>query len=310
MAHFTKTRVGGWISLSTLLSTEMADIDNKTFAAVNGDAGGTWAPSGTGGIVIGGNGLTLATSVVFGASSTTVFTSGASVAGTINPASQLVFTGTNGVAFSSSLLEMIGGSALRLDTGSSISALAGSNINVFGTHTIEGTGFLNVLSGGFLSLQSGSFISMLGTAAMSFAATATLTFTAGATVAGAFTRTAGETRSGNGAFTAERFAVLTDLDQTIHGEQHDVLRIPNAVGSGRVYTLATSPTPPTGHKVRFFRRGNTTNQAQIADDSPTQVCAISAGSPGQAWCDIMWDGSEWTTVAFGTVGTAAVIPQQ
>lgn len=56
MAHFAYTRAGGvWNALTVLTSAEMADLDAKTFAAINGDAGGTWAPSDP--IIIGGDGL-------------------------------------------------------------------------------------------------------------------------------------------------------------------------------------------------------------------------------------------------------------
>jgi len=59
MAHFAKTRVS-WGFLTALLSSEMAAIDVKTYKAVNGDEGGTWAP--TSAIEIGGGaggGLTI-----------------------------------------------------------------------------------------------------------------------------------------------------------------------------------------------------------------------------------------------------------
>lgn len=56
MSHFSFTRPGGvWSSFSDLLSGEMADIDAKTFKAINGDDGGTWAPSSV--ITVGGQGL-------------------------------------------------------------------------------------------------------------------------------------------------------------------------------------------------------------------------------------------------------------
>lgn len=58
MAHFTYTRSGGSWSTIPVSYAEMADLDAKTFKAVNGDDGGTWAPASA--IVIGGAGLTVA----------------------------------------------------------------------------------------------------------------------------------------------------------------------------------------------------------------------------------------------------------
>jgi hypothetical protein len=58
LAHNSYTRAGGvWNDLTVLLNTELESIDLKTFTAVNGDDGGTWAP--TSAIVIGGSGLSL-----------------------------------------------------------------------------------------------------------------------------------------------------------------------------------------------------------------------------------------------------------
>lgn len=57
MAHFTYTRSGGvWNTLPVAYS-ELAELDAKTYKAINGDEGGTWAPSSA--IVIGGSGLTV-----------------------------------------------------------------------------------------------------------------------------------------------------------------------------------------------------------------------------------------------------------
>lgn len=56
MSHFDYTRPAGvWGGFVPVLASEFADLDRKTFKAINGDEGGTWAPTSP--IAIGGAGL-------------------------------------------------------------------------------------------------------------------------------------------------------------------------------------------------------------------------------------------------------------
>lgn len=58
MSHFAYTRPGGtWSAFSALFSADMASLDQKTFKSINGDDGGTWAPSSP--ITIGGSGINI-----------------------------------------------------------------------------------------------------------------------------------------------------------------------------------------------------------------------------------------------------------
>ena len=58
MAHFDYTRPGGiWSGSDDFLTAEIEDLDSKTERAINGDEGGTWAPTDV--ITIGGDGLTV-----------------------------------------------------------------------------------------------------------------------------------------------------------------------------------------------------------------------------------------------------------
>lgn len=65
MAHFTRTRADltAWTATSTVDDTEFNDLDEKTFKAINGDEGGTWAPSSV--IEIGGSGLLMSALATF-----------------------------------------------------------------------------------------------------------------------------------------------------------------------------------------------------------------------------------------------------
>lgn len=56
MAHLVRVRSPGtWLSLSTLLASEMESLDAQLYKAINGDGGGVWAPSAI--IEIGGLGI-------------------------------------------------------------------------------------------------------------------------------------------------------------------------------------------------------------------------------------------------------------
>jgi hypothetical protein len=83
MAHFTRVRTTGMWTVSVLDPTELEKFDANQFAAINGDAGGTWAPSAV--ITIGGSGIALtgvasfAANVSFGASSNVGFDPGTGV---------------------------------------------------------------------------------------------------------------------------------------------------------------------------------------------------------------------------------------
>lgn len=77
MAHFTYVRASGMWTVSVLLASEMATFDAHQYAAINGDAGGTWAPSSI--IYIGGQGITLTGQLTCAAASAVTFTAGAGV---------------------------------------------------------------------------------------------------------------------------------------------------------------------------------------------------------------------------------------
>src|SRR5690348_4618315 len=58
MGHFDFTRPGGvWSGSAIVATSDMEDLDSKTERAINGDEGGTWAPTSP--IVIGGSGAEL-----------------------------------------------------------------------------------------------------------------------------------------------------------------------------------------------------------------------------------------------------------
>src|SRR5262245_41008030 len=56
MSHHTRIRpIGMWTDFSVLLASEMAAFDDHQYNSINGDDGGTWAPSSP--ITVGGSGM-------------------------------------------------------------------------------------------------------------------------------------------------------------------------------------------------------------------------------------------------------------
>ncbi len=133
MSHFNLTR-STWVVGTALLAGELASLDAKTFAAINGDSGGSWAPSSV--ITIGGAGVT---SKFVGVS-------------TVESAGQLSFLSGTSALFQS-------GATLQANAGSTMSfagqfyLTAGSNTDVFGDIALRSTGTLTTAAGSALTVN-------------------------------------------------------------------------------------------------------------------------------------------------------------
>jgi len=128
MSHFSLTRAT-WVTGTDLLAGEMASLDAKTFAALNGDGGGSYSPSSV--ITIGGQGLTSK------------------------------FVGINNI-FSGAEFHWKSGSYLFLESGAFLQTDAGSAVTASGQITLSFTsntdayGPIHVKSGGSIIAEAGS----------------------------------------------------------------------------------------------------------------------------------------------------------
>lgn len=115
MGHFVNVRPGAdWTGPATVTPTEMGLVDAQGKAAINGDGGGTWAPSLV--ITIGGLGLTV--------SGPFTFTD-------LNGASTIASGGSITVA---------SGGDIILNSGAILAGSAGSTIGTSGTLEVNSTG--------------------------------------------------------------------------------------------------------------------------------------------------------------------------
>lgn len=187
MAHHTRVRAPGlWTDFSVLLAAEMEEFDEDQYNSVNGDDGGTWAPSAA--IIIGGSGmhvtgpltaddldghvktgktLTIDNGGAFvtGSSATSTFNGPVNLANTIDVLGTALVkfesgailqlkSGADLIGLSGSLLQMQSGSNITIagsstfSSGSSLAQNSGALWALSGTNTIESGAFITVKSGG------------------------------------------------------------------------------------------------------------------------------------------------------------------
>ena len=150
MAHFARTRatLGAWAIGTPVTDVELDGIDGKTFAALNGDGGGVWAPAAA--VEIGGAGvkLTGANHVVDGVTAVLEFANQA----TLN-------IGDNAAA---SLATVWNTSELRIENGGSLA------VRPSGTLTVQATGTLAIASGAVVTNASANW-AITGTSKYTFA---------------------------------------------------------------------------------------------------------------------------------------------
>lgn len=144
--HFSYTRPGGnWTDgVDALTEIDLESFEAKMFKAINGDEGGSWAPSAA--IVIGGSGITFQ-----GANHN--IDNGATITmealGTIESAGLIKVDGATAEI-------RVGGAggAINVNAGGAI------NINTGGDLDIETGGQLDVKSGGAASIKSGATLAV------------------------------------------------------------------------------------------------------------------------------------------------------
>jgi len=124
MAHFVFSNptsgTGDWSAVTTVQPTWMTALDRQLFKAINGDEGGSWAPSSV--ITIGGSGLTVT-----------------------GPCS---LSNCNGIFLNSAqTFEASNGSTILLDSGGLLSITSGANAQIQSGATLE------VKAGGIFKLD-------------------------------------------------------------------------------------------------------------------------------------------------------------
>lgn len=192
MAHNTRIRSAGlWILDSTIEPEELELLDQAQYEAINGDDGGTWAPSAV--ITIGGSGLT----VTGPARLSDV------IAATWNAGGTATFTGaaTTATFDNSALLVVTDDAEFRLNRSGdyllrAYNAGTGQKLHLYGDFWVKSGAVLEVKSGGTLSTEGGSSLVVVGDAGffagVNFDSTTTIVQEAGSTMALSGTVTAAD----------------------------------------------------------------------------------------------------------------------
>jgi hypothetical protein len=176
MAHNTRIRFPGtWTPLSVLYAAELERLDAAQFAAIDGDAGGTWAPSDP--VIVGGDGVhvtgTLTADDLAGhikASKQLIVDPDGQIqvgAGTSGHLCSIVFknysftgwdSGASAVWASGSAGIVQSGAGFTFASGATLTLSSGSNITVAGSSTFS--------SGSSLAQNSGALWALSGTSTL------------------------------------------------------------------------------------------------------------------------------------------------
>lgn len=276
MAHFVRTRAGGtWTNGTDLLPSEVEDFDAKLFASVNGDAGGTWAPSSQ--IVYGGSGLS-----VTGPSAFSNITA-ATLNGTLTVASGAFVTFASGAS-----MAMLNGAVATM-AGNSLLSLSGTaSIALTGSSTLSTTSATTTALNGPITLGATSTITYDPACTVAYG---------GHTASGTLTRTGQTILSGSSGGIGWRSTTLSDATQTVDGGAFDLIYVPGALTAVRAFSLLV-PTGNVKARAKFLRpTASGSNGAIVSNNGVTLYTMGTSGSP---WCEVFFNGSNWVAVAFGT----------
>mgnify|MGYP000122525934 FL=1 len=337
---FTRARAPGlWILGSVVSPAELEHLDDYSLA-IDGDAGGTYAPSAA--IVIGGSGVTFSganhhvsgtltvdnlavISIADGGTVKAEGSGGADITLSVvsNVATMSVGSGAVAKILAGGALDVYGALTLKdtsgpgsitaedhttitLASGATLAAASGSTVSLTGTTDVRGNLTLKASGGpGALIQEAGTTTTLNGSTAVG--AAATITYATGATIAGLQTRTGGVLKSGSAARTIHRPAALladADADVTVAS---DTVRVRQTITATHVYTLRhTGTVPQAGERINAYRSGTTlpsaTYAAQFKREDGTEVFTFYALKQG--WATFEFDGSDWQLIAWAQFDAA------
>lgn len=270
---FTRTRLPGfWTFGSAVLPGEFEHIDDYAYA-IDGKAGGTYAPTGL--ITIGGLGLTVSGPFI-ASDADTIDVNGAL---TINSGAQLNLD-DNMVVGTGAIVGFTSGSFLTVQSGATVTFSAGSTVTFGGAITFGGSVTMN--------------------GALTCANTVALN--------GAATQTSSYTKSGTSAVTAERVEeVDPNLGAKTISTEADVWYVLSIVAGGTsTYTVkSSSPTPPTGAKI-VLNAYNTglTKSIEVQREDASLIATLETGDGGVTL--VFWDGGWKLVGSWGQVTLSSV----
>lgn len=261
MAHNTRVRADltAWEAAIPLEPSELDELDEGQFSAINGDDGGVWAPSDP--IIIGGAGIEFTGSVPTGEDLSVPGTITVPSGGAID-----VESGGNVNVESGGHIHVVG--EVHVDSGGRIIVESGGQINELtgATHTYSSGSTGTHASGSTDTYESGSTLALQGT--VTVAASATINEGALAVIneAATYTQTGPRSLSGEGRI-QERIVQGPDAGANYDGTVADVVVIPAAtLTSDQTYVLNVGATRH-GQRLTFINY--TTNHGILFSSAGT-----------------------------------------
>lgn len=309
MAHFTRVKPLGWGTGEKLSSSNMNTLDTNVSKSINGDDGGTWAPTDK--IIVQGNGVQIESSLTLPDGSSTLISGAATVIIKDTVSTRCIDTAT--VAFEDSTqLQMKETSTIALTNTATITCASGTAINLSGTASMgfSGTATCTFATGTTLTCNSGSNINLHGTT----------------TIAGTVNATSASTVKLQGRKALLRTRVtLSDTNQTVKVDAGDRFVLPagpSLPAAPRTITLDHSTVPPNvGETMTFFwyPKGATTaggTQFTFKREDATTIATFDGSTVFNVdgvWAEFEYTASGWKLgISFGQQndGTSAwgVIP--
>jgi hypothetical protein len=253
----------------------MASFDTSLFGAVNGDAGGTWAPAAQ--IVLGGSGLS-----VTGPSAFSNIT-----AATLN--GTLTVTSGNGITLNS-------GATLTLSSGSTSTMAGSASLTLSNTASIAFTG-TSLLSVGSTAVMSITGAVTFAGAGVTYDSSTTINYS-GATASGKLTRTGQTILSGQAAI-GWRSVTIVDTNQTLDAAAYDVVFVPAAIAGSSKTVLMSVPTN-SAHAIVRFTRQSASGSFSVLIANHDGVLLASLPNTASPWAEFYFDGTDWVLVRTGT----------
>ncbi len=295
MAHFVRVRAPGmWLTGTVLDGGELESFDAQIFAAINGDAGGTWAPTNP--IVIGGDGIEITGAFVVSGATTAQFTVAA-----VNFEGNVAFVGApSAIDFGpQTVVAVATGSDWEFDGDIEFN---GQIIINAGIDEIDGIVYcapgFEMQCDGDIFMFAGSLLRVDSGATLTCAAGSTCTLAGTNTISGATTQSGKLTKSGSGGRTQKRVSTLTPNANNTADVSADIFLFTHSNTS--LYTLTmrrtTAPTPTAGEEIQLLLdMSDPSGSLNIVNETSGTVIVSVGGhaTQGKFRFTFVYDGSAW-----------------
>lgn len=275
MSHFGYTRPAGvWAPLTVGRASELASLDAKTYKAINGDEGGTWAPTDP--IIIGGGGVEVDAPFIVSVSGGAMLVVDSSKARAYSPNGTHGFNIVDGGAQALGTWQWATGAGATFGSGSTLTVASGATASVAGSLSTTGT------------------VSLGGTTTIG--GTTTLNGTTTISGAGAALKTA-LTLSDAGRI-AYRAVVGADADTTYSVADVDEVII-TGITAARAYSVDTAGAV-NGSRIRFaVQQDVTTNTVTVTAGTNSAPMCWTGGPPaGIVACEFVYVSGAWRVSNF------------